>query len=605
MDNDPGSPTRPIPDRSDAPGTGRGKVDFEKPDILVGQSLEGRFLIEKNLTDGGADSGGIGVVYLARDTKLMGKEVVVKILNEAALKHPDIVRKFQHEKEALIRLDHPGIVRIVDSGTLKDGNPFMVMDYIQGHSLRKAIQMAGRLPIDTAAHIIECMTDALSAAHSEKILHRDIKPENIMLTPLDEGQYRVRIIDFGIARVGESKLAPATEISRAIGSVLYIAPEQLIGDLDISPAADIFATGIVAYEMLTGELPFKPKAIAEMYQLEREGAKTLPSVLRLEIPRKAESILMTALEFDPAKRPQNARAFGRYLAHELRVDNTESTDRFFASVRTEFARNPTLPMKAIDGQEFETIQRIKPAVTAPEPQSSPGMPAWLKWGVAAVVVFAAIAIPTILFAWSLINDRLIADQTANFANAVNAKPLSAAAERELSYYLTVQKMRDGKPFEEPFRSSGQEIFESGYRFKMIFQSDTDGHIYLFNEGLDADGKKQYSLLFPTASVNDAAAAVSAGEPIETVGNEFTGERGTEIMWMIWTKSKRDDVDAAVRSAFASRGTVKDAAALTGLEGFIETFRPESREAIKDSANQRTLIKGSGDVVLHRFELEHR
>ncbi len=605
MDNDPGSPTRPISDNPDPSGPERAQVNFDKPDSLVGQSLEGRFLIEKNLTDGGADSGGIGVVYLAQDTKLMGKEVVVKILNEAALKHPDIVRKFQHEKEALIRLDHPGIVRIVDSGTLEDGNPFMVMDFIQGHSLRKAIQMAGRLPIDTAAHIIECITDALSAAHSENILHRDIKPENIMLTPLDEGQYRVRIIDFGIARVGESKLAPATEISRAIGSVLYIAPEQLIGDLDISPAADIFATGIVAYEMLTGELPFKPKAIAQMYQLEREGVKTLPSELRPEIPRKAESILMTALEFDPAKRPQNARAFGRYLAHELRVENSDSTDRFFASVRTEFARNPTLPMKAIDGQEFETVQRIKPAVPPAEPQPSGGMPAWLKWGAAAVFVFAAVAIPTILFAWSIINNSSAADPPAGNLNTANTKPVPAADEREVSYHLTVQKMRDGKPFEAPFRSSGQEIFESGYKFTMVFQSDADGYIYLFNEGKNADGKIQYSLLFPTANVNDRTAAVSAGEPIETAANQFTGGRGTEIMWMIWTETKRDDLDAAVRSAFESRGAVKDAAARTGLEGFIETFRSESRDAIKDTANQRTLVKGSGDVVIHRFELEHR
>jgi eukaryotic-like serine/threonine-protein kinase len=224
------------------------------------------------------------VVYLARDTKLMGKEVVVKILNETALKHPDIVRKFEHEKEALIRLDHPGIVRILDSGRLYDGNPFMVMDYIKGHSLRKALQLAGKLPLEVAANIIESVTDALSAAHSAKILHRDIKPENIMLTPIEEGMYRARLIDFGIARVEESKLAPATEISRAIGSILYISPEQLIGKLDLTPAADIYSFAIVAYEMLTGELPFKPKAIAEMYQLEREGVKTPPSSLRPEVP---------------------------------------------------------------------------------------------------------------------------------------------------------------------------------------------------------------------------------------------------------------------------------------------------------------------------------
>src|SRR5258706_10970356 len=142
-------------------------VDFERPATLVGQQLDGRFLIEKNLTDDGGDIGGIGLIYLARDTKLMGKEVVVKILQEAALEHKDIVRKFLHEKEALIRLDHPGIVRILDSGTLSDGNPFMVMEYIDGYSLRKPMRARQPLPFYIVANVIEAVTDALSAAHAK------------------------------------------------------------------------------------------------------------------------------------------------------------------------------------------------------------------------------------------------------------------------------------------------------------------------------------------------------------------------------------------------------------------------------------------------------
>src|SRR5688572_6686384 len=110
-------------------------VDFDTPDAMVGTKLDGRFVIEKNMTDGGADEGGIGVVYLARDLKMLNKRVVVKVLQEKALKFKDILRKFLHEEEALMRLDHPGIVRILDFGTLTDGNPFMVMEYIEGHSL--------------------------------------------------------------------------------------------------------------------------------------------------------------------------------------------------------------------------------------------------------------------------------------------------------------------------------------------------------------------------------------------------------------------------------------------------------------------------------------
>lgn len=184
-------------------------VSFDKPDKLIGQMLDGRFLIEKDLTEGGADAGGIGLVYLAQDLKLLGKEVVVKILQNAAAQNENIVRKFQHEKEALIRLDHPNIVRILDSGTLSDGNPFMVMDFIEGYSLRRKLRDHRKLPLAECAHLIETIGTALGVAHSKKVLHRDIKPENVMLTPEAEGYERVRLIDFGIARVEESKLAAA------------------------------------------------------------------------------------------------------------------------------------------------------------------------------------------------------------------------------------------------------------------------------------------------------------------------------------------------------------------------------------------------------------
>jgi serine/threonine-protein kinase len=562
------------------------KIDFGKPDALVGRKLDGRFLIEKNLTEGGADQGGIGVVYLATDLKLMGKEVVVKILQEAALEHEDIVRKFQHEKEALIRLDHPGIVRILDSGSLRDGNPFMVMEYIKGYSLRKPMREQGPMPLHVVAHIVQCVTDALGAAHAEKILHRDIKPENIMLTPQGDGFDRVRLIDFGIAKVGDSKLAPQTEIGRAIGTVLYIPPEQLIGRLDMTPAADIYATAITTYEMLTGELPFKPNNIAEMYQLERDGVVTRPTELRVDMPREAERILLTALEFDPDKRPQNARFFGQYLAREL-VKGSGDTDRFFSSIKTEFAKMPTELISSPDLDSVETVQRIK---TVKPPGSG-----WLKWAIPAVLVVGLLTAATLYFTWK------------NVGPAVKDTPSAAqptAAPRQLSYFLRVQKMRDGKPFEAPFQSSGQEVFESGYKFQMVFQSQDEGNIYVFNEGVDAQGKPGYFLLFPSPSVNGGSPHVAPAQQIETAQNTLTGGKGTEVMWLIWSKDKADDVEKAVAAAFAKRGTVDDEN-YPILQSFLQKYASAQRDVTKDTANQQTVIKANGDIVVHRFEIEHR
>ena len=563
-------------------------INFEKPDELVGRRLDGRFLIERNLTEGGADQGGIGVVYLASDQKLMGKEVVVKILQEAALKHEDVVRKFQHEKEALIRLDHPGIVRILDSGSLKDGNPFMVMEYIKGYSLRKPMREQGPLPLHVVAHIIESVTDALGAAHEERILHRDIKPENIMLTPQSDGFDRVKLIDFGIARVEDSKLAPVTEIGRPIGTVLYIAPEQLVGRLDLTPAVDIYATAIMAYEMLTGRVPFMPRTVSEMYQLEREGVVTPPTELRVDMPREAERILLSALEFDSDKRPQNARFFGQYLAREL-VKNSGDSDRFFASIKTEFAKMPTELIPPIDAGDVQTVARM-----APEKTKSAGSRKWLVPAAGLLLVLVAAGI----FAWWSFGPG---PQPADPSTQVTAPTV----QRQLSYFLEVQKMRDGKPYETPFKSSGQEVFETGYKFQMVFQSADEGNIYVFNEGIDAAGKPGYFLLFPSPNVNGGSPHVTAGQQVRTGQNTFTGGTGTEVIWFIWSKDATDEFNKAVASAFASNQGAVDPENASTLHDLLEKYRSVPREVSKDTVRSETVVKGTGDTVVHRFELEHR
>jgi len=575
----------------------RTTVDFNQPDSLVGRSLDGRFLIEKILMEGGAYTGGFGFVDLAKDTKLMGRDVVVKILNETALKYPDIVRKFQHEKEALIRLDHPGIVRILDSGTLMDGNPFMVMDYIQGHSLRKAIQLSGKLPIEFVANIIESITDALTAAHSAKVLHRDIKPENIMLTPLEEGLYRVRLIDFGIARVEDSQLAPATEISRAIGSVLYIAPEQLIGNLDLTPAADIFSTAIVAYELLTGELPFKPRAIAEMYQLEREGVQTPPSALRPDMPREAERILLWARECTRENGRRNERAFGRYLVNERGMDSLES-DRFFASVQTEFSKSPTQFMPVPDTVGMMTVQTVQRATPEPSPAvKSSNRTIFLILGAVFLVLFSSAAG---FMVWSSLKQDV-----AGTPPAVTPAPPIAGPVRELSYFLMVQKMRDGKPYEEPFKSPGNVSIEHGYKITLNFVSDTEGYVYILNED---KGGTVFNLIFPTPSVNGGSAQTLAGRPIETFSSTIKGAPGTEVIWIFWAKEKRDDIEAALKSAMLPdvERIVKDPANVGVLKGIIEKFGSVERDAVYvDPAKRQMVIKAKGDLILHRFELAHQ
>ena len=600
------NPAIPQPERAQT-------ADFAKSDLLVGKILDGRFLIEKDLTDGGADAGGIGLVYLAKDMKLMGKDVVVKILQKAALKNEDIARKFLHEKEALIRLEHPNIVRILDSGNLSDGNPFMVMEYIEGYSLRRKLRDEGRLSFEAAANIIESVTTALGVAHSKGVLHRDIKPENIMLTPEEENKERVRVIDFGIARVEDSKLAPATEIPRGIGTILYIAPEQLGGKLEQTPAVDIYSFAIVAYEMLTGELPFKPQSVIEMFQLQQEGVKVPPRQLRNDLSEEAEKQILAALSYEPSERPQNARQFGRELANAL-LKNSNS----FSSVkptdpdlfRKQVADTKSNPDPVVVPTEPSIVNKGTnfPNIVAPATATRKNSKKTL-WGILlGILILGGISGVLGLAYWKSKTENFSNSNSGNVtkdATSANNAIAPNAAPAELTYWLTVQKMRDGKPFEEPFQSSGQEIFEKGYKFKLNFQAETGGYIYVFNEDKDEQGNLIYNILYPTPKTKSGSAMVKAKEAIETSNNTFGGARGTEIVWLIWTAQKQDDLESVRAAAFNGQGTVRDDGDVKKLKAFLDKYADQKNETRKDSKNQQTIVKGKGDVIAQRIELEHR
>ena len=562
-------------DSASSSSLGATNSDFQLPDSLVGQMLDGRFLIEKDLTEDGADEGAIGLIYLARDLKHLKKQVIVKILRQDSLRKEvkeDIARKFRHEKEALIRLNHPNIVHLLDSGTLLDGNPFLVIEYIPGYSLRQTLREQGKLPFDFIAHIIDGVSAALSAAHSQNILHRDIKPENIMLTPQDESFDFVRVIDFGIARVENPVLADATQIVRGIGTPLYIAPEQLLGNLKQTTAADIYSLAIVVYEMLTGELPFQPKSKFELLELRKQGVKVPPRRLRNDLSVEAERILLSALEFEADKRPQNARAFGRALADALRDVNKPIT----------------------------TIEQKK------------GRYKGFVWTLAGFLILAVILIPIGLVIWLNANKSLKANtinsNTIKPANA-NIQPIKTSPPsplpKELTYFLTVQKMRGKKPFEEPFKSSGQEIFENGYKFKMVFQTDEDGFIYLFNEDKDAEGKTIYHILYPTPENNNGSAQIKANQQLETSQNTFSGSRGTEIIWLAWSIQSNSDLEDVKQNAFDNKGVVANDAVKQKLFDFIRVNGEKQPETVKDTAKMQTTLKITENAIAYKMQLEHR
>jgi len=593
-------------------------------DILVGNTLDGRFLIKRNLSEGDeADKCGIGLVYLAEDLKLLNKEVAVKILQESSLKNEDLTRKFQHEIEALIRLDHPNIVKILDSGKLSDGNPYMVIEYIHGYSLCRKLTNHKRLSFEFCAHIIESVTNALSAAHAKKILHRDIKPANIMLTPQEGAADIVRLIDFGIARVEDSKLASATHTERGIGTILYIAPEQLLGKLQQTPAADIYACAIVTYEMLTGKLPFEPNNIFEMFELQKQGVQTKPRQLRRDISIEAEELILQALAFDPQDRPQNARAFGRELADALRRSKDDNQTNLSDAKTEEFdslrKTNPQTDKIKVNFALGTDVESDEGDLTLPSFKTNkkdfiiPNLPeeseknrkpsknfALLGLGVLALTVISSL----IGYIWwkSSVNSANNID-VSNNNTALNTNEFIDKPRSEISYYLNVERMRSNKSFEKPFRSSGTETFKSGDRFRMVLESDADGYLYLFNESKNERGKTVYFLLHPSSELKNSA-KIQANQEIETKNNYFGDEKGTEIFWIIWTKLEGDALKAIKQSAFKNNGAVSDEETALRLNKFLQRYNSEKNEITSNTAEQ-TVVSGKGDAVIHRFELEHK
>ena len=301
-------------ERGDYDPTAATRIDDEP---LIGSMLGGRYLVKRKL-----GHGGFGVVYLASDEKMLSRPVVVKALHEGEVENEWTVRKFKQEIEALARIDHPSIVGIFDVGELPDGKPFIVMQYVDGFSLRVIISPEG-VDFWRAANIIRQIGRALSAAHDRGILHRDLKPENIMIQTLGDGEEQVKIIDFGIARVKNSVISKSTASDRTVGTIAYMSPEQLSAG-QLTQASDVYCFGVIAYELLTGRRPANPESAYQLLEMQRSGVRIKPVDLRPGLPQQAESIILKALSFDPKDRHQRARDFGDLLSSALLGDDEQT-----------------------------------------------------------------------------------------------------------------------------------------------------------------------------------------------------------------------------------------------------------------------------------------
>lgn len=311
------------------------------------QLLNDRYIIQEVL-----GQGGVGIVYRAIDLQVSSRPVAIKMLREDVYKtkgekeHEYLKRKFLQEAEALSRIRHPGVVMILDRGGPPDGRPFLVMEWVEGRPLRDAIKPYG-MAFGQVAGLVRQMGQALTAVHNQNVFHRDLKPENTMLQSLGEGEEQVKLIDFGIAKVKDSEVGPETSFNMIAGTILYLAPEQLIGQ-KVTAATDIYAFGVIAYEMLTGRWPFNPTsedprvAIQQILSMQQMEHFLKPRDLRRDLPELAERAILRALSFDPALRHSRAKDFGEELAHALLEMKTDDENEGRVSHRPMAELKPEL-----------------------------------------------------------------------------------------------------------------------------------------------------------------------------------------------------------------------------------------------------------------------
>lgn len=300
--------------------------------------------------------GGMGVVYEA--TSRGGEPLAVKLLHPDHAADPVAARRFHHEALAMRRVRHANVVRVLDHSDAGDPDPFLVMERIEGLSLGTILRREGRLPIARASRLVRQILAALGAAHAAGVVHADVKADNVLVVA-EDGRELVKLIDFGVASVGDAERT-RQEMS---GTPDYMAPEIIRGQAP-TPAADLYAVGVLLYAMLTGETPFGGGASASI--LERHLLDdAIPPSLRcpdLELPVRLERLVLAALEKDPHARPASAEAFSAELAASAVAAREPTRGPFAEGTKPFWTEAPTRDLGDPSTETRLTRRRLRPSL---------------------------------------------------------------------------------------------------------------------------------------------------------------------------------------------------------------------------------------------------
>jgi eukaryotic-like serine/threonine-protein kinase len=346
------------------------------PDSIVGRTI-GNYIVRHKIGEGG-----MGSVYSAEHPTI-GKRVALKVLHAEFTSQPEVVSRFFNEAKAVNDIQHPNIVDIIDFGTIPPAEPtasplvYFTMEYIIGNTLSELIRCESPLPHDRVFAITLQIADALSASHQFGIVHRDLKPDNVMLVTRGRERDFVKLLDFGIAKLtGKGASTPRTRTGMVIGTPQYMSPEQCEGRGKIDHRADIYALGIVMYQMLTGKVPFAGEGFGEVLVQQMVMPPLAPSMLVPQIPKDVELVVLKALEKRAEDRYQRmddlvlaiqdpARYVEAHGGHSGFLASSILRDPAAGAAVAMFTPNPTVPTPLGDPESREAGE---PA-TLPRPRA--------------------------------------------------------------------------------------------------------------------------------------------------------------------------------------------------------------------------------------------
>ena len=568
-----------------------GLIVDTRPALVAGQTA-GHYVIVAPL-----GKGGMGEVYLASDTKL-DRKVALKLLPTRFTNHKDLLRRFIQEAKAASSLNHPNIITIHEIGET-NGVHFIATEFIEGQTLKQLMQSTC-LKLSEVLDFSIQVASALQAAHAAGLVHRDIKPENVMVR--SDGY--VKVLDFGLAKLtqkaGQSNVAGSeqatlmrefTKPGTLVGTVDYMSPEQARGQV-LDQRTDIFSLGVVIYEMAAGRRPFAAATTVDTLVsiLDKEPPPLDESAL--EVPAELQRIISKALRKDREERYQTIK--------DLLIDLKVLKDELSFAQKLERSRPPRssvgLSTQHAATEARTTIQNRVVATTAD--------PSTLK-RVGSLRRFLPVALLALLLVGGAIAGVMFWSRRET-TPAISAP--ARTAERTMSYWITVQKYRDGKPYQDSFRLRDDINFEKDYRIRLNVTSPQSGRLYLLNEGpAGSDQIPTFNVLFPSETANNGSALLSENQQIQIPQQswfQFDEQQGTEKIWVVWAMKEVPEMEAIKGFANSKdRGVISSPGLRSAVDQFLKAHSTGT-SVERDQDKRETSVRVNSDILVHEIKLEH-